>query len=127
MPRKPITDVAYGSISHYDWDEQQTERERRFRPRVEALGPAGTETLDEVLDYLVEYKRASRGSDHSSYGMSARAGFNALCRFMGIPIGKYERYDTNSCNAERHQFWQWCWEISEKRRLETARQRRLEL
>lgn len=127
MPKKPIADVAYETISHYDWDEQEAERERRFRPRVDALGYAGTETLAELLDYIVSYKRANRNEEMSRYAIAARASFNALCRFMGVPIGKYEIADHVNCNSERAEFWQWCWEISEKRRLETAWQGRLEL
>lgn len=126
MPKKPITDAGYATISHYEWNEQVAERERRFRPRVEALGKAGTETLTEVLDYIVGYKRAKEGAKQSAYYMAARAGFNALCRFMGIPIGKFQIYNTHE-GGERGQFWEWCWEISENRRVDTAWQPRLEL
>ena len=127
MPRKQIANVAYESISHYPWDEQTAERERRFRPRVEALGAAGTETLDELLDYLVWYRRAREGKQMSDSFTAARASFNALCRFMGIKIGKYQRTNVHTCGGERGQFWQWCWEISETRRLDTARQMSLDL
>ena len=126
MPRKQITDVDYDAISHYDWNEQAAERERRFRPRVEALGSAGTETLTEVLDYIVARKRAISGAEHTAYHMAARAGFNALCRFIGIPVSKHQSTNVYE-DGERGQFWTWCLEISEKHRLETARQGRIEI
>lgn len=128
VPRKPIAEVSYESISHYPWEQQVAERERYFRPRVEALGNAGTETLDEMVVSLAEYqRRLAKESNHESAALyrEARAGFNALCRFMGIKIGEW-LYEPG-CPAERGEFWRWCWELAQRHRLHTARQMAMRL
>ena len=123
VPRKPIAEVGYEALSHYEWDDQVAERERRFRPRVEALGSAGTETLDEMIVSLAEYQRRltkASSSETAALYREARASFNALCHFMGIEVGswKYEPHNP----AERGQFWEWCWERANMHRLQNARQ-----